>query len=248
MKRLPLSFITVLSVSLTLGMACDVEKEDEPLNTQAIEDDGDSDDEDDEDDEDVESSGSDSASTSAGGDDGGDDGGDSASTSAGGDGGNDGGDDSAGTGEGGGTDEVNAFAIRHGDLPEVDAGESGSDTGDDGDDIAADAVHVFVSGSGIATCEAPFEGEPCGGNWSVSFTLQPNMLEPGSYNLFEEANGGFTYADEPYEEGDCAWGGGTLDGVLVIEAVDEEGIVGHIEGSDAFDFDADIDFYAPHCG
>ncbi len=200
---------------------------------------------------------SDSDTTSAGtGDGDGDDESDSDTTSAGtgdGDGDDDSDsdtttdgdtDDSAGTGEGG---DASAIAIRHADLPELDPGKGGSSTGDPKDTIPGDAVHVIVSASGVKTCEQPYAGEPCGGNWSVSFLLMPSMLEPGEYNLFEEANGGFTFADEPYDDGECGWGGGSLDGVLVIESVDEDAIIGHIEGSDAFDFDADISFVAETC-
>ncbi len=252
MKRISLGLISTLSCSLVLGLACDLEKED-GADTGAVgdddfEDDGDSD----------ESESEDSVSTSAGtspGDDDGDsdsDSDDTVGTSVGGDDdGDSDSDDGQTTGDSeGGDGEPNAFAIAHADLPELDpGGESSSTVGGDEDDIPPDAVHVTISGSGVATCEMPYEGEPCGGNWSVSFLLMPAMLEgPGTYNLFEEANGFQTYADEPYEEGDCGWGGGTLDGVLVIEEITDDAIIGHLEDTDAFDFDADMDFEASFCG
>ncbi|MEM6294403.1 MAG: hypothetical protein AAGA54_24230 [Myxococcota bacterium] len=271
-----LSSLLTLPLALGVGLACELEKED-GMDTGAVDDDLDEDDLD-EDEDDSESTASTSAGSGDDGDDsdsdsdaGADTGDDSDTTTAGtGDDDSDSGDDdsdsdtttdgdsdsdtdgdsdtddTAGTGEGG---EGNALAIRHGDLPELDPGKGGSSsTGGPKDSIPADAIHVIVSASGVKTCEQPYEGEPCGGNWSVSFLLMPDMQAPGEYNLFEQANGGFTYADEPYEEGDCAWGGGSLDGVLVIESVDDDAIIGYIEESDAFDFDADISFVAELCG
>lgn len=105
----------------------------------------------------------------------------------------------------------------------------------------------MLDSDGTATCEQPWDGPGCGGNWRISFTLLPEMQAPGSYDLFEEALGSFGFADEPHPEGDCAWGGGTLGGTLVIDAIDDTSVSGHIEDSDAFDFDADVSFVVPRC-
>ena len=145
--------------------------------------------------------------------------------------------------------EPYAFAMRYGDLPDVDSGESGSDSGGGGDDEPwqdADALYVKIATT-AKTCEDPFAAVPCGGHYSVSFILPPEIQAPGTYALFDEAFGGFTYAFEPYEEGDCGWGGGSLDGVLEIEHIDQDHVVGRLLDTDAFDFDANIEFDAPLC-
>ena len=146
-------------------------------------------------------------------------------------------------------EDANGIAMLHGEIPPIDDGEGGSDTSGSGGDsgIPDDAVLVVLDGTGAATCKAPWNGPDCGGNWRISFTLLPEMQQPGTYDLFDEAMGSFSFADAPHPEGDCPWGGGSLGGTLVIESVDDEVVIGHIEDADAFDFDANVAFVAPRC-
>lgn len=248
MKRIstltPFLFALPLAVSFA---ACDLEK-DGGADTGAVVDDEDLD-EDAEDEDDGEEGGGSSAGTSPDPEDDGDADDSGVGTSAGdGDGDDDEDEDDSDTGIGGG--EADGFALLHGEIPDIED-DGGSDTGGSGGDgesgIPEDALLVVLDGDGTATCEQPWNGPDCGGNWRISFTLLPEMQVPGSYDLFEEANGFAGFADEPYPEGDCAAGGGTLGGTLVIDAIDETSISGHIEDSDSFDFDADVSFVVPRC-
>ncbi|MGH1345745.1 MAG: hypothetical protein ACRBN8_29540 [Nannocystales bacterium] len=246
MKRIstlaPFVFALPLAVSFA---ACDLEKED-GADTGAVVDDEDLDDEDAQDDD---GGGASSAGTSAdSGEPKDDDDSDAGVGTTDGDSDTDGDDDDSDTGVGGG--EADGFAMLHGEIPDIED-DGGADTGGSGGDgesgIPEDALLVVLDGDGTATCEQPWDGPNCGGNWRISFTLMPDMQAPGSYDLFEEALGSFGYADELYPEGDCAWGGGSLGGTLVIDAIDDTSVTGHIEDSDAFDFDADVSFVAPRC-
>lgn len=253
MKRIstltPFLFALPLAVSFA---ACELEKEG-GADTGAVVDDEDIDE--DAEDEDAEDDGEgqsgSSAETSPDSDDSGGDEDDSDTGVGTGDSDSDGDDEDdsdSDTGVGGG--DADGFAMLHGEIPDIED-DGGSDTGGSGGDgesgIPEDALLVVLDGDGSATCEQPWNGPECGGNWRISFTLLPEHQVPGSYDLFEEANGFFGFADEPHPEGDCAWGGGTLGGTLVIDAIDDTSISGHIEDSDAFDFDADVSFVVPRC-
>ncbi len=105
---------------------------------------------------------------------------------------------------------------------------------------------MIIDNDDSATCGNPWGPSECGGNWSISFTLLADQQAPGTYELFE-LNGFSSFLDDPYPEGDCAGGGGTLEGTLVIEAIDDQMVVGHIEGAQAWDFDANVSFAVPRC-
>ena len=250
MKRISTLSALLLTIPLHFTMtACDVEKED-GLDTGAVADDEDLDDDNalDEDEDENEDTGASSAGTGEDDSDS-DDGDDSAGTGKGSGGDDDGDDDddddSAGTGSGGG--EADGIALLHGELPDVDIGDTGAGSGSDGDSgFPEDALLVILDNDGSATCDDPWAASDCGGNWSISFTLLPEQMEPGTYPLFD-LNGGFSYVGDPHAEGDCPFGGGTLDGTLVIEAIDDDAVVGHIEDADAWDFDANVSFVAPRC-
>lgn len=163
-------------------------------------------------------------------------------------------DDEATTGEGEGEvmppelDVVTAFAIRHGDLPPLDVGgDSGGDSGGDGGtSIDPDALLVVIT-NGAATCEQPFAANECGTRWSVSFTLPPELQQPGSYALWPDLNGGFSVTGELYPEGDCSWGGGTLEGVVEITEIVDGVVTGSIHDAWAIDFDPNLAFEATSC-
>jgi len=145
--------------------------------------------------------------------------------------------------------EPHAFAIHWGDVPEIDVGETdtgGSGGGDDGPGPFGDPESIFVSiGNGNDSCEDPWADWTCG-QWSVGFTLPADVV-PGSYAL-ADLNGSQSATGPDEGGGDCWGGGGSLEGTLVIESIDEGVIVGHIEDAVSFDFDANISFSAPFCG
>jgi hypothetical protein len=144
--------------------------------------------------------------------------------------------------------EPYAFAMRYGDLPEVNVGESDSGGGSDGEPFQDDDALVVTIANAAQSCEDPYAALPCGGNFSIGFILPPDIQAPGTYQLWEEAFGSQTYAAPPYPEGDCAWGGGSLDGLVEIEVIDDTHVVGRLLQTDAWDFDADLEFDAALCG
>lgn len=135
-----------------------------------------------------------------------------------------------------------AYAIRFGDLPDVDVGESDSG-GSGGTEIDPDTLLVVVT-TGADGCEDPWAALACG-QWSLSFSLPPGTL-PGSYALFPELNGVQTATGPIDETGECWFGGGTLEGT--VELTTTEGVIaGRITGASAFDFDANVEFTASLC-
>jgi|GEM_PF-2423127 len=258
MKRI--SILSPLLLALPLSFAaCDVDKDDGAETGAASGDDENDDDVDDGDDDEPDQGGSSSAGSGEDptdaddepddedpGDETGDDGTDGDTDGSETDGEETDGEDTDDTGK---IEDANGIAMLHGEIPPIDDGEGGSDTSGSGGDsgIPDDAVLVVLDGTGAATCKAPWNGPDCGGNWRISFTLLPEMQQPGTYDLFDEAMGSFSFADAPHPEGDCPWGGGSLGGTLVIESVDDEVVIGHIEDADAFDFDANVAFVAPRC-
>jgi hypothetical protein len=143
--------------------------------------------------------------------------------------------------------EEHAFAIHWGDVPEVDVGESdsgGSGGGDGGNDIDPESILVVI-GNGADGCGDPWGGGGCG-QWGISFTL-PADIVPGSYPLFPDLNGMQSATGPDRGGGDCWGGGGSLEGTLVIDAIDDAVIVGRITDAVSFDFDANVEFSAGIC-
>ncbi len=145
--------------------------------------------------------------------------------------------------------EPHAFAIHWGDVPDIDVGETdtgGSGGGDGGPGPFGDPESIFVSiGNGNDSCANPWGDWTCG-QWSVGFTLPADVV-PGSYAL-AELNGSQSATGPDEGGGECWGGGGSLEGTLVIESIDDGTIVGHIEDAVSFDFDANIAFSAVICG
>jgi hypothetical protein len=144
---------------------------------------------------------------------------------------------------------LTAFAIRHGDLFDVEVGDEGGDSGGGGGgpEIDPDSLYVTIT-NGAARCEDPFAANACGSLWSVSFTLPPALQQPGVYALWPDLGGGFTVTGEPYPEGDCAWGGGTLEGTIEIVEIADGVVRGSIRDAWAPDFDPNLAFEADPCG
>jgi len=140
---------------------------------------------------------------------------------------------------------LHAYAMRHGDLPDVDVGGedggSGGDPTDGGIDPEAIVVTITTGNDG---CGDPYATQQCG-EWRVRFTLPADVI-PGEYQL-EELNG-FHMVSGPLDEwGECWWGGGSLGGTLSLQSIDEETITGTLANTDAFDFDPDGPFAAVVC-
>lgn len=234
------AFLFTSTLALVSQLACDP-KVGDPGDEQDIEDTGDSDDDDQDDNGSAEGNSAEGGSAEGGSAEG--------STTVGTSVGCE--EDSCDTGDDPPppTGEQHAYAIHWGDVPPIDVGESdsggsGGDTGGPGP--FGDPESIFVNiGNGNDSCGDPWGDGACG-EWSVSFTLPADVV-PGSYPL-AELNGSQFATGPDRGGGDCWGGGGSLDGTLVIEAIDDTSITGHIEDAVSFDFDANVAFIAPLCG
>jgi hypothetical protein len=141
---------------------------------------------------------------------------------------------------------LHAYAIRFGDLPEVDLGDSAGSGGDDGggSEIDPDALLVVIS-TGADGCDDPWAAHACG-QWRATFTLPADAV-PGDYALFPDLNGGHSVSGPADDTGECWWGGGSLNGSLSIQSIDDDAIIGSLAATDAFDFDPTGPFTAVLC-
>lgn len=143
--------------------------------------------------------------------------------------------------------EVHAFAIHWGDVPELHFGESdsGGSGGEHGPGPLEDPESILVViGNTAASCENPWASSGCG-SWTISFTLPADVV-PGNYALVDL--NGFQSVSGTADGGDECWGGGgSLEGTLVLEAIDDTSIVAHIEDSVAFEIDANVAIAATFC-
>ena len=145
------------------------------------------------------------------------------------------------------------YAIRFGDLPELDStgntsmgsgGDEGTTTG--GNPFDPDALLVTAT-LGLDSCEDPHGELPCGDRWSVSFNLPPDLQVVGAMGRLEDINGFLLESGELRPEGDCSGGGGSLGGTFEITAIDDTHVAGHLGELDLAPFGTELDFDAPRC-
>lgn len=145
------------------------------------------------------------------------------------------------------------YAIRFGDLPELDStgntgmgsgGDEGTTTG--GDPFGPDALLVTAT-LGLDTCEDPYGELPCGERWSVSFNLPPDLQVVGATGRLEDINGFLAETGALLPEGECSGGGGTLVGTFEITAIDDTHVAGRLGELELAPFGTELDFDAPRC-
>jgi hypothetical protein len=142
-----------------------------------------------------------------------------------------------------------SLAILFGDIPDDPGGTGGTSTGTSttgGGGVPDDTLLVQIT-TGYSSCTDVYAPLPCGGAWVVSFSLPIELQVPGTYPLFPDVNGLYFFNDQADGTGECGGGGGTLEGTVIIESIDDAQVVGHIEMANAFDFDANVSFVAPRC-
>jgi hypothetical protein len=139
---------------------------------------------------------------------------------------------------------MRAFSLLFGELPDPGT-DTASDVAGDSGTVDPDALHVVIT-TGPETCTDPYAALPCGGAWSIGFTLDLEHQTPGTYALFPDLQGVAT--ETTADPVDCGFGGGTLDGMVEIDVVDAQHVAGRITGApDLFDFDPNVEFDAPRC-
>ncbi len=143
---------------------------------------------------------------------------------------------------------MTAFAIRFGDIPE--SGSTGGTTinsevgsGDGPDD---DALLVKVT-TALDSCEDPNATDPCN-SWTVSFTLAPDQQVAGTYDLVDDVNALGVESGADDTSGMCSFGGGTVEGAVIIESISDAEVVGRFETTETLlDVDLNFSFVAPRC-
>jgi hypothetical protein len=145
------------------------------------------------------------------------------------------------------------YAIRFGDLPELDStgntsmgsGGSGDEGTSGGDPFDPDALLVTAT-LGLDTCEDPYGSLPCGDLWNVSFNLPPDLQFVGATGRLEDINGNFFETGPMRPEGDCSGGGGSLLGTFEITEIDATHVAGRLRELELAPF-TELDFDAPRC-
>ncbi len=119
--------------------------------------------------------------------------------------------------------DMTSFAIRRGDLPDLDPTEtsdtfgSGVGTGSEGD--PDDLLITF--GFTAASCQDPNASDPCQ-TWTATLVLSPAQQTTGTYTD-AEVDGFFFEQGDPEPDGSCPGTGGTLTGfTIIVESIDDD--------------------------
>jgi hypothetical protein len=128
-----------------------------------------------------------------------------------------------------------------------------SDGGDGGGGIPDDTMRLRFANSPL-TCEDPYGDFECEAfdKWWLTIHIPVEMQAPGVYDLadfdlgFSVVGAGMPPTCSGSGGGDGGGGGG-WDGQLIIEQLDAGGIVGCLDGTNFFDFDANGSFAATNC-
>lgn len=146
--------------------------------------------------------------------------------------------------------EMTAFAIRWGNIPEDDDGDTDTAMSEVGTGPSQDPdALLVVVGFTTARCEDVFHIEPCS-TWNASFTLAPDQQMAGTFDG-STINATFSEIGPGDDPNDCAgFGGGTLETTVVVESIDESGLQIRFEAVDgflqAFDLEG-FSTFAPRC-
>ena len=138
-----------------------------------------------------------------------------------------------------------SFAILFGDLPDDPGTGSGGSSTTSGGGMPDDTLLVEIT-TGPASCADVSAPLPCGGAWNISFSLPADLQIPGTYDLVDLNGLQFINLDAD-ATGECGGGGGSLEGTVIIDSIDDTQVVGRIENADPFDFDPNVSFVAPRC-
>lgn len=142
-----------------------------------------------------------------------------------------------------------AVAVPYGDLPPIGGGMTASTTGDN---IPDDALWVRI-GNIELTCEMPRGDTTCEegvSKWWINMIIPPELQMPGEYS-FEDLNvfiGSDDGTDCPEPGTSTSAGGGTPTGMVYIDEIGPEGIVGCIVSDDVLELDPNGSFQAQSCG
>lgn len=126
--------------------------------------------------------------------------------------------------------------------------ESGGGDGDSGGmgGPPPETLMVQIS-TGFDSCEDPWVPLQCGEQWNILMQIPPELQAPGTYDLFEQLNAIVTVTGPVEPGGFCSGGGGTLLGQVELFTVDQQEVTGRLFMTDAFDFDANVEFEADGC-
>lgn len=129
--------------------------------------------------------------------------------------------------------------------PSSTGADTGGTGGETGYEPTPDTLVVQLS-TGPDDCADPHASLECGGYWTITLLVPPELQVPGTYDLMSELSGLVTISGE--EDGPtCSFGAGTLEGTADLVEVSPQQVIGHLSPTDTFGLGTDFDFVAPRC-
>lgn len=129
--------------------------------------------------------------------------------------------------------------------PSSTGGNTGGTGGETGSEPTPDTLVVQLS-TGPDDCADPHASLECGGYWTITLLVPPELQVPGTYDLMSDLSSFATISGD--EEGPtCSFGAGTLEGTADLVEVSPQQVIGHLSPTDTFGLGTDFDFVAPRC-
>lgn len=155
---------------------------------------------------------------------------------------------SSSTSGGGAGPSGEAIAMLYSQIPPPGGGSSGeSSSVASGNPVDPSTLYIFLGNHAIA-CNDPYGDVTCS-EWDVTIGIPTSLQKPGVIKLDNpEIISNFSVNLDPDASGMCGGGGGSFwDGTLEIVSIDDAQVVGKLENTATFDFDANGDFTALRC-
>lgn len=146
--------------------------------------------------------------------------------------------------------EQRDIAQRYSDLPDVGSGGESSgnqSSGSEGTGGSTDPnALVITATTGPASCGEPDPVSPCPNAWTYRFVLPPELQMVGGNGELGDVGGTFTQSEGV--DGECGFGGGTVEGRFEITFIDDTRVVGRMFELQAIIGASEVAFDAPICG
>lgn len=129
--------------------------------------------------------------------------------------------------------------------PSSTGGNTGGTGGETGTEPAPDTLVVQLS-TGPDDCTDPHAALECGGYWTITLFVPPELQLPGTYDLATDLGGVATISGD--EEGPtCSFGAGLLEGTAELFEVSPLQVTGRLSPTDTFGLGTNFELLAPRC-
>lgn len=143
-----------------------------------------------------------------------------------------------------------AWAMRY-DEWSTTSETSGSDSGPAGTggdtgtyEPTPDTLVVQLS-TGADDCADPHASLECGGYWTLTVFVPPELQLPGTYDLAADLAGIVTISGD--EDPTCSFGAGLLEGSAELFEVSPQQVTGRLFPTDTFGLGTNFELVAPRC-